>query len=731
MSVPSDTVRAQLKRVLGSRQFQSSELQQQFLSFVVEKTLAGAGGEIKEYLIGAEAFGRGPDFDPRIDSVVRVVARRVRERLAEYYRADGQNDPVIILLEKGSYVPSFETREEAAQRSLITLPQVPDPQPVDRPVPLAVPPPAIPRRGLALKWLGPIVIAAGIIGVALYFLLRPASPPKIVKYTQLTDDGQGKLGAFATGTPAPIVTDGSRVYFAELSGSQVVISQVSVAGGQTIPFRPDLKSPLVVMDLSPDKSELLATDFFRPSPDAPLQILPLPGGEPHPLGNLIAHDGAWSPNGDRLCYASGNSLYLARANGADPTLLASLPGVPSWPRWSPDGSRLRFTLQDVNGNTSLWEISASGASPHPLLPTWNDHPAECCGGWSPDGKYFVFQSTRQGNTGLWALRQPSWPFANRPTTPTRLTEGPVNVWAPVFSRDGRQIFAVVQQRRGELVRYDFSQGTFSTYLSGISADHVDFSHDSQWIAYCAYPEQTIWKSRPDGSEKVQLTSSPMAAIFPRWSPDSSRIAFMGSLPGKPVRIFIVSASSGVPEPMMPGDSPQIDPNWSPDGNSIMFASLPSQANMSNGQPVIQILDLKSRQLSTLPGSTGLTAPRWSPDGRFVVATALSQGKWADPAVRIYDFQTGQWSEFEKDPIDNKWWSADGQYFYFDKPMTNDPAIYRIRLRDRQVERVAGLKSLRRSLHEMGWWMGLTPDGSPMVLRDTSIEEIYALDFNGR
>ena len=319
----------------------------------------------------------------------------------------------------------------------------------------------------------------------------------------------------------------------------------------------------------------------------------------------------------------------------------------------------------------------------------------------------------------------------RHKSPAELTSGPVNVWAPVFSSDGSKIFAVVQQRRGELVRWDSNLQRFSSYLSGISADHVEFSRDGQWIAYAAFPEQAIWRSRADGSERLQLSLAPMLAIFPRWSPDGTRIAFMGSLPGQAVRIYVVSANGGVPEPMTLGDTPQIDPNWSPDGNSLMFAALPALTDINNGQPVIQIFDLKSHKLSRLPDSAGLTAPRWSPDGRFVVATALSQGKWGDPAVKIFDFHTGSWSPFEKDPIDNKWWSADGQYFYFDKLLTDDPAIYRIRISDRQIERIASLKSVRRAFNEMGWWMGLTPDGSPMVLRDASIEEIYALDFSGR
>src|SRR5277367_1109923 len=96
-STPSpDAIMAQLGKILGSKQFRSSELPKKFLTFIVVKTLDGRADEIKEYAIGVDGFGRGEDFDPRIDSVVRVVARRVRDRLAEYYRHNGKGDSIVI-----------------------------------------------------------------------------------------------------------------------------------------------------------------------------------------------------------------------------------------------------------------------------------------------------------------------------------------------------------------------------------------------------------------------------------------------------------------------------------------------------------------------------------------------------------------------------------------------------------------------------------------------------------
>jgi hypothetical protein len=87
------------------------------LKFVVEQTLAGDGPNLKESVIGVEVFGRPADYDPRIDPIVRVEARRLRSRLDKYYNSGNSSDPVRILLPKGSYVPSFESTRNRSRVS--------------------------------------------------------------------------------------------------------------------------------------------------------------------------------------------------------------------------------------------------------------------------------------------------------------------------------------------------------------------------------------------------------------------------------------------------------------------------------------------------------------------------------------------------------------------------------------------------------------------------------------
>jgi len=113
-------VRQQLSRILASKTFSQVERLKRFISFIVGETVSGRSGELKEYVIGVQVFGKEPSFDPRTDPIVRVQARRLRTRLARYYRDEGHNDELIVDLPKGGYAPVFRLREEApaAKRSL-------------------------------------------------------------------------------------------------------------------------------------------------------------------------------------------------------------------------------------------------------------------------------------------------------------------------------------------------------------------------------------------------------------------------------------------------------------------------------------------------------------------------------------------------------------------------------------------------------------------------------------
>jgi hypothetical protein len=112
---PAEEVRRAVGALLASDEFRTSKRLQRFLSYIVEKTLAGCEGEIKEYNIAVDVFDRGASFNSGTDNIVRVEARRLRQQLAAYYQ--GSADPVVVELPKGRYIPLFRTREGTTAES--------------------------------------------------------------------------------------------------------------------------------------------------------------------------------------------------------------------------------------------------------------------------------------------------------------------------------------------------------------------------------------------------------------------------------------------------------------------------------------------------------------------------------------------------------------------------------------------------------------------------------------
>ena len=105
-----DDIRQELNRIINSSPFRDAYRLTSFLSFIVETTLAGNGSKLKAYTIAVEALGRGADFDPQTDPIVRVEAVRMRQALARYYSGIGRDDPLVIEVPRGSYVPAFRCR---------------------------------------------------------------------------------------------------------------------------------------------------------------------------------------------------------------------------------------------------------------------------------------------------------------------------------------------------------------------------------------------------------------------------------------------------------------------------------------------------------------------------------------------------------------------------------------------------------------------------------------------
>jgi len=377
-----------------------------------------------------------------------------------------------------------------------------------------------------------------------------------------------------------------------------------------------------------------------------------------------------------------------------------------------------------NGGSSLWEVAVDGKNLRPLLPGWNKPPSECCGTWTPDGKYFLFQSERGGTTNVWAIREGGSLFRKASPDPVQLTAGPTSTYSPLPSADGKKLFVINSQVRGELVRYDSASHQFTPNLSGISAACVNFSRDGQWVTYVAYPEGTLWRSRVDGSERLQLTFPPLILILPRWSPDGTRIAFMGQEPGKPWRVYVIPAEGGSPEQPVPGDHDERDPNWSPDGNSLLFGDREAGVPRRSASLELKILDLRTHAVSKVPGSEGSCCPRWSRDGRYILASRTPQV----PALMLFDVKTQKWTELEK--LDVNWpeWSRQGDSVYFlAAPTVGQQGVFHVRISDRKLEQVVSLKDFRQP-SDPGAWVGLAPDDSPLLVGDTGTHDIYALDW---
>jgi Tol biopolymer transport system component len=454
--------------------------------------------------------------------------------------------------------------------------------------------------------------------------------------------------------------------------------------------------------------------------------MPLPAGSPRRLSDLEGSSGAWAPNG-KVYFAKGNDVYVAEHDGANPQKLFTAPDFPGSFSFSPDGTRMRLTAANRTNNTSaIWEVGLDGKNLHPVFPGWNNPPAECCGHWTPDGKYFVFQSTHEGAMNIWiAPDRPSWWHKTSPE-PVQLTTGPLQFGMPLPSTDGKKLYVVGIQQRAELVRYDVKSGDFIPFLSGMSASDVEFTRDGQWVTYVSNPDHTLWRSKADGSERLQLTYGPQRVGLAHWSPDGTQVAFSGAAPGKPWKVYVISRDGGSAQRLTSdSDVQETDPAWSADGRSVAFGHV---SLIRPDETYIALCDLQTRQVSQWPGSQGKFGPRWSPDGRYIAAITQS----GNDKLLLYDVTAKQWRPVATglSSFGYLTWSHDSAYLYFDTIMSATNGYYRLRVGDSKLEKLVDTSKIRLFPDQFGpgSWTGLGPGDVPLFPRDISTWEIYAFDW---
>jgi Tol biopolymer transport system component/DNA-binding winged helix-turn-helix (wHTH) protein len=564
-------------------------------------------------------------------------------------------------------------------------------------------------------------IAAVMVVSLVISSFSPAPVPKVSRIVQLSHSG--RLDPWGG-----ITTDRARLFFLERDGDHWNSMQASVSGGESQPFISPFHNTRI-LDISPDLSEFLVAPFTQRSPGLPFWTLPVVGGAPRRLGNIVGDAAAISPDGARIAYLAADGIYICSRTGTDVKKLVSLP-EPAWDvAWSPDAKVLRFTQgEQKTRNASLWEISAEGENLHPWLPGWHQPPDERGGRWSPDGRHYFFVSCLDGICSVWVHRERSdFPYLSRPGPPIRLTSDPMNIDLVVPSQDGRRLFVTSGRARMEFVQQDRDSKQFVTRFKGAQIFDARFSRNGDHLAWIG-SDGNLWQSRLDGVDRVQLTTQLSALCDMRWSPDGSRIVFDAIKQGRLQNIYQVHAEGGAVEELLPEDDVHVYPDWSPDGESVVYSTRSLSPSAAGSQPAeggIFVLDMKSRSTAKVPGSDSLKYPRWSPDGKYLAALSESEEK-----VMLFNFKTRRWNQIAHgNLLSALTWSPDAEYLYFEDILAPSEPIYRIRPAGAQAERVTDFETVLGAGAIRCQFVGFAPDGSVMAIVNRGSNDIYALELD--
>jgi eukaryotic-like serine/threonine-protein kinase len=544
-------------------------------------------------------------------------------------------------------------------------------------------------------WLVAAGALAAVAALVIAWWRTPHPVPVVESITQLTEAGQLKTHLY---------TDGSRIYFNEGPQRDTTIAQVSITGGSVAPLETRLPNPMLY-GITSDGSTLLVDSTTAISSPDDLFMLPLPAGEPRRLRISWTEALDLLPDG-RIVFTNGNDVSIAAKDGSNTRKLASFPGRVRDVEASPDGVRvLIIRAPEADGTFDILEIAADGTG---LRHVRKGARGDCCFRWSADANHVLYIARDGSRRDIWAFATKAGLF--RPSNGSmRLTTGPLSYSEAISSHDPNQIFGVANKDRAELARYDLNTREFATVFPGESASDLTYSANGAWVAYASYPEHLLWRSRSDGSDRMQLTYPPMEVWEPHISPDGTKVAF-GSYDGD---AFIMDVSGGEPRKIV--EEAQF-PVWSPDGRSLVLLKLsPGRKSYD-----VQIADALSGARTPIPSSTDKIGTVWI-DNNTLLASTRDFTKLA-----AFNRKTGKWTDFLTGSFSNWVVTQDGKYVVL-ATAGPEPILQRLRVADHHLETLTALKGFTR-LANLSWaQLRVAADGSPIITRAADNSQIYALN----
>jgi Tol biopolymer transport system component len=645
----------ELEKILTSQTFAKSRRLQDLLRYTVERIKTGRTDSIKEYLLAVEVFNRKPSFDPRFDSIVRVQASRLREKLEKYYATEGRTDDVLIAVPKGAYIPTVYRRRHR-------------------------PPGAYKRRWL---WVASAALFAGAL---LWFAISQPQTPgrRMPVLRRLTSD------AGFTGYPG-VSQDGKWIVFAsDRSGAgRFDVWVTPAADGSAARRLTDDDSNHYEPGFSPDNRHIV---YRSDRSGGGIYIIPVSGGQP----KLIAAHGRrprFSPDGSRIVYWERDEtwgpgqIYTVPSTGGDPVRLVSDFADAHYPVWSPDGSEILFCGtrnpdQPTAGHDwwvlrlSTGEVRKTGAANvlsravPPAGRRLAGFSADILGvpaGWV-EGR-IVF-STRLGDSeNLWEF--PITPDRRIASVPRRLTfgagmEAQPSVWGNhvAFVSGSLNInvwMSPADSNRGRLL--DVPRRV--TDEDGPFALNPSLSSDGGKLAFISTRSgsRDVWFRDLATDRNLQLTAT--AAIeegYPCLSADGSQVAYR-VIEDPKQKIYLTDTRGGTPRKIC--DNCGLPTDWSSDGRRLLFEP-------GARIPGIGMLDVSSGSAREIAvhATYKLHSARFSPDARWVAFHAETgpykrrifisrlQGETLGGESRWIPITAG--TDIDIAPT----WSPDGNLLYF-------------------------------------------------------------------